>query len=371
MEAAELATLVAGLALVVLMASDVTATLVVTWGASGSWRPSRAFYRLSWRVWSLLGRRVSNVDRQQRFLGLYAPISLLLLLAIWMMGLLLGWALVWLGLSDQLDGVRGWSSAVYFSGVVLLTIGFGDIVANGMLPRLLTLAEAASGLATIALVISYLPVLYGAYGRRETRLLTLDLASGDRITPAGLLLAQAPDGDVRDLYKFFADWQLWIAEVLESHTAYPMLAFFRSHHRGQSWITALGVVLDSAVLSVALLPGAEVRSPFYSYRRGRRAIEEITARLDPPKATTSPLEEKAFADAYGQAEAAGLQLRPRDEAWAIMSELRGTYGDELQALFDYLLAPPGFWGHSAGDELSEPAVAAHLPTAAPSSADQD
>lgn len=354
MEATDIVLVAAGLAVVTLVASDVTATLVVTWGGSGAWRPSRLFYRLSWRLWSRLGRRVTDLDRQQRFLGFYAPISVLLLLAIWVVGLLLGWSLVWLGLSHQFLGIDDWGAAVYYSGVVLLTIGFGDIIAKGMVPRLLTLTEAATGLATIALVISYLPVLYGAYGRREARMLTLDLASGERITPIGLLLSQAPGGDIDTLFEFFTEWQLWIAEVLESHTAYPMLAFFRSHHRGQSWITALGVVVDSAVISVAFLPGAEVRAPFYVYRRGRRAIEEISGRLDLPEGSPSSLDEGAFRHAYGIAQKAGLQLRPREEAWTIMQELRNSYGDRLQALFDYLVAPPGFWGHSAGDELNEP-----------------
>ncbi|MBW3614306.1 MAG: potassium channel family protein [Actinobacteria bacterium] len=362
MEAADVVLLAAGLAVVALMASDVTATLVVTWGGAAAWRPSRLFYRVSWRVWSRLGRRVSNVDRQQRFLGLYAPVSVLLLLAIWVVGLLFGWSLVWLALSHQMQGLDDWGGSVYYSGVVLLTIGFGDIVATGMLPRLLTLTEAATGLATIALVISYLPVLYGAYGRREARMLTLDLASGERITPAGLMLSQAPDGDIDTLYKFFTDWQLWIAELLESHTSYPMLAFFRSHHRGQSWITALGVVVDAAVISVAFLPGAEARAPFYAYRRGRRAIEEISARLEPPKGGPAVLNEEAFHHAYGMAEKAGLRLRPREEAWAIMQELRGSYGDRLQSLFDYLVAPPGFWGHSAGDDLNEPELREQLRT---------
>lgn len=358
-----MAVVAAGLAIVAVVASDVTATLVVTWGGAGAWRPSRLFYRLSWRLWSRVGRGMSDVDRQQRFLGFYAPISVLLLLAIWVVGLLLGWSLVWLGLSHQFQGINDWGAAVYYSGVVLLTIGFGDIVAHGMMPRLLTLTEAASGLATIALVIAYLPVLYGAYGRREARMLTLDLASGDRITPTGLLLSQAPGNDVDTLYDFFTEWQLWIAEVLESHTAYPMLAFFRSHHRGQSWITALGVVVDSAVVAVAFLPGAEVRAPFYVYRRGRRAIEEITGRLNPPQGCAAPLDEETFVYSYGLAEKAGLQLRPRDEAWTIMQELRSSYGNQLQSLFDYLVAPPGFWGHSAGDELSEPEVPDDFPAA--------
>jgi len=107
------------------------------------------------------------------------------------------------------------------------------------------------GFGTIALLISYLPVLYGAYNRREARLLTLDDPSGDRIMPVSVIQVNAPDGDIHRLYAFFADWELWTAEILESHVSYPMLAYFRSQHIGQSWVTALGVVLDAATLVCA------------------------------------------------------------------------------------------------------------------------
>ncbi|HET9441763.1 MAG TPA: potassium channel family protein, partial [Acidimicrobiales bacterium] len=358
MGAGSVALLVGGLALVVLMIVDLAATLVVTWGSAGAWRPTRRFYRRSWRLWSRAGRRMGNVDHQQRFLATYAPLSLLALLFMWLTGLLLGWTLVWLALRDQVTGVDDFGSALYYSGVVLLTVGFGDVTAEGLGARLLSITEAGTGLTSIALVISYLPALYGAYGRRETRLLTLDVPSGERITPTGLVVSQSPGQDLDALYRFFEHWELWMAEVLESHTTYPMLAFFRSQHRGQSWITALGVVLDAAVICTAVIPGAEIRSPFFLYRRGRQAVDEIHRRLDPPVVTDTFLDERAFGYAYRLIVDAGLPHRPQEEAWARMQELRPTYGDQLQGLFDYLVAPPGFWGHGAGDELPEPEIPA-------------
>ena len=44
------------------------------------------------------------------------------------------------------------------------------------------------------------------------------------------------------------DAQRWAAEVMESHLAYPMLAYFRSSHDDQSWIGTLGTLLDAATL---------------------------------------------------------------------------------------------------------------------------
>jgi hypothetical protein len=44
-----------------------------------------------------------------------------------------------------------------------------------------------------------------------------------------------------------------------------------------------------------------------------------------------------------------LEVRDADEAWARLAGYRSSYGQTLQALIDYLLAPAGFWGHSAED----------------------
>lgn len=91
-----------------------------------------------------------------------------------------------------------------------------------------------TGLGTIALLISYLPVLHGAYHRRQARLLTLDDPSGERIQPASLILLYANSGGIERLNQFFAEWEVWTDEILESHVSYLMLAYFQSQHPGQS-----------------------------------------------------------------------------------------------------------------------------------------
>jgi hypothetical protein len=54
-----------------------------------------------------------------------------------------------------------------------------------------------------------------------------------------------------------------------------------------------------------------------------------------------------------------LPLRDKGEAWADLQSLRATYGDQLERLIDFLVAPRGFWGHSA-----EATVAAEVREAA-------
>jgi hypothetical protein len=344
-----------GMILVGSVMVDVVATLVATAGSGTGWRPTRQFYRTTWAVWSRVARARWAPDRRERLLALYGPMSLLALLLLWLCGLVLGWAFVWFALRDSLEGDSGFGSHLYYSGIVLLTVGFGDITPTGFGPRLLTLAEAVTGLGTIALVISYLPALYGSFNRRETRLLTLDHPSGERIQPVSLIALHAPDGDLQRLYHFFAEWELWVAELLESHVSYPMLAFFRSQHAGQSWITALGVVVDAAAVTSATVEGADEREPFFLYRRGRRAINEIARRLCTTHAGGDALLDRSRFDvAYDRLRETGLRLRDRDESWERLVEYRGSYGSSLEGLIAYLAAPRGFWGHSAGDVLTEP-----------------
>jgi hypothetical protein len=283
----------------------------------------------------------------------YPALSLLGLLVLWLVGLMIGWSLVYWGLDQRVGGTHDFGTLLYYAGTSLVTPVFGS--AHGSLVRALTLLETLTGVVTIALMISYLPALYGAYSRREARLLTLDDPQGGRMTPNRVIVLHAPGGDAEALYRAFAEWELWTADVLESHVSYPMLALFRSQHPGQSWVTALGLVTDAATMTSACIEGAQSREPYFLYRRGRRAILEIASRLhvhagDPE---VSWLNEANFDLAWQGLVETGLPLRDKAAAWAELQRLRAGYGDQLERLIDFLVAPRGFWGHSAEATVAE------------------
>ena len=348
---------VGGVVLIVGMLSDAVATLIVTQGSSSFWRPTRIFYAVTWRVTKKVAARLP--DRAGEYsLNVYPALSLLGLLVLWLAGLMVGWSLVYWGLDQRLGGTREFGTLLYYAGTSLVTPVFGS--AHGNLVRTLTLLETLTGVVTIALMISYLPALYGAYSRREARLLTLDDPMGGRITPMRVIAVNAPGGDVEMLYRAFGEWELWTADVLESHVSYPMLALFRSQHAGQSWVTALGLVTDAATLASACIEGAQSREPYFLYRRGRRAILEISNRLHIPRSEDAVawLNEANFDVAWDGLVETGLPLRDKASAWADMQEVRGTYGDQLERLIDFLVAPHGFWGHSAEETVAEEVAAA-------------
>lgn len=347
---------VGGVVLIVGMLSDAVATLIVTQGSSGFWRPTRIFYAVTWRATRAVAARLPG-EVGEYTLNVYPALSLLGLLVLWLAGLMVGWSLVYWGLDQRLGGTHDYGTLVYYAGTSLVTPLFGT--AHGNAVRTLTLLETLTGVVTIALMISYLPALYGAYSRREARLLTLDDPEGGRITPMRVVVLNAPGGDVEVLYRELREWEMWTADVLESHVSYPMLALFRSQHAGQSWVTALGLVTDAATLASACIEGAQSREPYFLYRRGRRAILEISDRLHIARSERPVpwLNEANFDVAWQALAEAGLPLRDKATAWADM-QVRGTYGEQLERLIDFLVAPHGFWGHSAEDTVEEEVAAA-------------
>jgi cbb3-type cytochrome oxidase subunit 3 len=334
------------------MLGDAIGTLIVTRGRTAGWRPTRLWYAVTWRVTRGTAARLPPAGGDF-VLNVYPACSLLGLLVLWLVGLVVGWASVYWSLREAPGGAGDWGTILYYSGTSLLTPAFGT--AHGTLVRMLTLIETLTGLGTIALLISYLPALYSAYSRREARLLTLDDPQGVRIMPARVIAVHAGGSDLVRLYRFFADWEAWTAEVLESHISYPMLALFRSQHPGQSWVTALGVVTDSATLTCACIEGAELREPYFMYCRGRRAVLDIAARMNlpPSEMREAWLTRERMDIAWAQLEDLGVPLRDRDEAWQRLQDLRAPYGGRLEQLIDFLLAPRGFWGHSAEVTVDE------------------
>lgn len=342
--------LLAGLALVLVAASDAVSTLVTTRRRRGRRWPTPVYYRWSWRAWRAIGRRASP-ERREGFLGLYGPLSLLGLLVLWVVLLVSGWGFVWWGLRSAVTGVDSYLDAVYFAGVGFFTVGFGDLLPVGGLARLLVLVEAFMGLVTMALVIGFLPTLYGAYSRRELQLLALDDLSDSETTAVGFLEAAYANGGTQGVMAAFAEWERWCDEVYDTHTAYPMLAVFRSRQPGQHWLTALAVVLDAAAITLAMIDGSRSRPAARLWRRATRMLHNFrrlpaiglrAAELAAPAADEAP-----FRGIYQRLSTAGATLPPYEQAWADYRRLRSNYLPELVAATELLLVPMEFRHHTA------------------------
>ncbi|MEL6984870.1 MAG: potassium channel family protein, partial [Actinomycetota bacterium] len=267
-----------GTALVLTAVADLVNTLVTTSTSRGRLWPSWLLYRGTWRVMRAVAGSIQDQRRREVVLSTFAPLSVLLLLTMWVTSQILGFGLIWWA-SGGVDGAGSLFDDLYYSGVIYFTLGFGELVPVEVVPRIGALIEAFAGVLTTALVIGYLPSLYSAYSERERKLMTLDDGTEGRITPTNLLLSRAPDGDVDEAIRFFEGWEDWVAGVLETHTTFPMLQLFRSKHPGQNWVTALGVLCDAA-LQCQVIVGAKDRAPYWMLRRSIILFSELTVDAD-------------------------------------------------------------------------------------------
>ncbi|NNC81619.1 MAG: two pore domain potassium channel family protein [Acidimicrobiales bacterium] len=344
-----------GVVLVASVLADMINTLVTTTNSSWNWWLTRILYRRTWSLTQTVGRVIKNETKRERFYSVFAPLSILLMLASWVAQQIVGFALIWWGLGD-LSGADGFVDSLYYSGVVFFTVGFGEVVPIEDVGRFGALIEAFFGVLTVALVIGYIPALYSAYSAREQKLLTLDDGTEERITPTNLVLSQCPNADPERLEDFFKEWEAWVAHVLETHVTFPMLSLFRSQHPGQSWITALGLVTDAA-LHMELIEGQQAKSAYWLIRRSARLLHALTegadiseyrAQLDEGYESSN---EELFRELYDTLEGHGFTMIPFEEAVVHSQELRRTYDAHLEFLIDRLEAPRGFWGHEVGHKL--------------------
>lgn len=142
-----------------------------------------------------------------------------------------------------------WYEAFRLSGSSLLTLGF----AHTDIPiyTLLEFSEATIGLILLTLLIAYLPTMYSAFSRRETAVTLLEVRAGDPPSAVELLKRYQRIHGLEALSDQWHTWEVWFADVEESHTSLAMLVYFRSPRTNHSWITAAGTMLDAAALTLA------------------------------------------------------------------------------------------------------------------------
>src|SRR5207245_759187 len=207
----------------------------------------------------------------------------------------------------------------------LLTIGFGDIAPVGPGARLVALVAGASGLILVALAITFLFSLYTTFQRREQLVVTLDERAGAPPSGVRLLETSARLGMLDDLPRLFAAWELWSAEVLDSHLAYPLLGFFRSSHDNESWVSALGALLDAATLCATTVEGAPLGPAKIMRGIGAHLVEDVTAYFQLSHEHDVEVERSEFEEARARLAAAGYRLREVEAAWTHFSATRTTY----------------------------------------------
>ena len=279
-----IAALVVGLGFGFAVFLDAFQTMVLPRRPSGRLRITRLFFFLTWTPWSAVAKRIKNRAVQEEVYGMYGPLSLLLLLMLWAVLLILTFALMFFAIGSpfaepggpaRLSALAQLRADLYVSGTTLFTLGLGDVLPRGATARSLVIFEAGAGLGFVALVIGYLPVLYGAFSRREVSIALLDARAGSPPTAGELLRRHGFDGGDEAIIVLLSEWERWSAELLESHISYPILCYYRSQHDNQSWLSALTAILDACSLLITSVEETPARQAQLTFAMARHALVDL------------------------------------------------------------------------------------------------
>lgn len=341
-----MALIVVGMLLIVGALNDVFQSVIVPRAVGRRFRPSYYQSRTLWWIWPLAARRIypNDEDRREDFLAAFAPSNLIANLMMWSLLLLIGYATIFFALRAQMrPALASFGDAFYFAGTSFFTLGFGDFVGNSGLTRLASLAAGASGFGIISTTTAYLFAIFGAFQTREQFVVTVGARAGSPPSGVGLLTIAAHAGVIRDLPVLMRSAETWCASLMETHLAYPILAYFRSSHDYESWVATLGTLLDTAVLMMTTVQ-CDAGEARILYNIGRHATHDLASYFRLHGDDREPgIARQQFNDACTRLESAGLSLHDRDRAWEHFVALRRTYAGHLNALAGFFEVPTLHW----------------------------
>jgi hypothetical protein len=331
----------AGVAIVLIVMWDAFEVIILPRRVTRRFRLSRFFYKTFWRVWRFVTQRLPSKKVRESAFGVFGPLSLLVLVAVWAVGLVLSFGMMQYGAGSAVNVTgtnTGFWTDMYLSGTTFFTLGLGDVVPRSGMARALVVVEAGLGFGFLAGVIGYLPFIYGSFSKREVSISLLDSRAGTPPTAGELLLRHTYPHGQEALRELLKEWELWCAELMESHLSYPVLAYFRSQHDNQSWVASLAAILDSCALIMVGIEGACKKQAELTFAIARHAVADLSQVFG-----TSP--QKLSADRLPAAELQrirdvlaqhGLKLHDGPGADERLTELRRMYEPYIFALATYL-----------------------------------
>ena len=333
---------VVGVVIVVVTTTNVLFVLVLPRQPYGIERLTLLATRAIRVVFVGLSKLVKGYEGRDRILAPAAPVALLAQLMFWAFMLTLGFGLMLVGSTHSL------MLALLQAVTSLFTVG--SVHAGGRASPGLDIWAGATWVIVVALQIAYLPTLYGSFSRRESLVAMLESRAGSPAWGPELLARHQLVGITDTLGELYHDWELWSADVAESHSTYPILLLFRSPEPWLSWTLGLLAVLDSAAMHLALCPETAPLEARLCLRMGFTLTNRIAStlgrrvNLDPSPEYPLMLPFEDFADGVALLGRVGFPLeRTAEEAWADFRGWRVNYEESMYLLNDLLCAPPVKW----------------------------
>jgi hypothetical protein len=288
-------------------------------------------------------RSAKTYEARDRAMAMYAPIGLITLPAVWVALCIAGFTAIFWGLH-----VDPLTEAFELAGSSMLTLGTHP--ARDLPTHIVSFVAATLGLGLVALLISYLPSIYAAFQRREIAVTRLASRAGDPPSAIAMIKRHHQLARLDALDDIWPDWEVWFADVEETHSSQPSLVFFRSISHERSWVTSAGVLLDTAALRASTLNLPMDAQAQITIRAGYLALRRIADYFgieydpDPDPGDPISIDRSEFDEAYQALADFGVPVRPdRDRCWRDFRGWRVNYDQVLLALAALTLAPYAMW----------------------------
>ncbi len=330
-----------GMALILIVLWDAFETIILPRRVTRKYRLTRLFYRYTWFLWNS-AKRIFSSRRQETYMAFYGPLSVILLLSVWALGIILGFAfLLWAADSPVKtpEGTAGFFMDFYLSGTTFFTLGMGDVIPISAFSRACAVVESGLGLGLLAIVISYLPALNQSFSRREVNISLLDARAGSPPSAYELLQRRCHDNaGMETLLQYLSEWEHWAADLLESHLSYPVLAYFRSQHDNQSWLAALTTILDTSAFVIVVMEGPCERQARLTFAIARHAVVDLSLVFfsPPSKSRRDRFPHEDFVKFSEGLKSAGLSVRKGEKIEEELARLRNMYEPYVRSLASHL-----------------------------------
>jgi Ion channel len=344
---------IVGLVFIAIILQDAFETIILPRRVTRNFRLARMFYIVSWQLCTSIARKIESLDRREYFLSYFGPLSLILLLVVWAVSLVFGFALLQWSFGSVIHSpdraVTFWT-VLYLSGTTFITLGLGDVTPVSTLARIATVMEGGIGFGFLALVIGYLPVTYQSFSRREVGISLMDAHAGSPPSAVEMLRRHSHGKVMSELVEHLRDWENWSADMLESHLSYPVLMFYRSQHDHQSWLAALTTILDLCALLVVGIDDVPEKAAWFTYAIACHAAIDLgqAFAIPPDQSNINRLPPSEFAQLLEQLKGMGITLHGAETAEQRLADLRQKYEPYVIGLARRLAMPLPGW-------LAEPA----------------
>jgi hypothetical protein len=309
-------------------------------------RLSRYFFNFCWSIWKTVVMSIAPQKFRETLLSFFGPISIFVMLGVWVAGLIISFAVLFWATGSSIraaDGSFGFLNDLYLSGTTFFTLGLGDVLPATYAARILTVLEAGLGFGFLALVVSYLPALNKSFASREISISLLDARAGSPPSAAEMLHRHYSKHGIEALRQLLLEWERWSAEFLEDHLSYPVLAYFRSQHENQSWLSALTAILDTCSL-VMLGPDESCkRQAELTFAMARHAATDLSLVFGTPPVMPEQdrLSPEILSELRASLRTSGLKIADGVAADEQLLELRMMYEPYVAAFSaHFLLALP-------------------------------